>query len=77
MSGRLFDTIGGVPALLLRLSLMPTTPSFVPLVLSEKATPIAGVPGRGWRPVLARAGSHPGRRRGPLSEVDLPPERWP
>jgi len=28
----------------------------------------------GWRPVMARAGSHPGRRRGPL---DLPPERWP
>jgi phytoene dehydrogenase-like protein len=27
-------------------------------------------------PELARAGSHPGRRRGPLSGVDLPPERW-
>ena len=26
---------------------------------------------------MARAGSHPGRRRGPLSGVDLPPERWP
>jgi hypothetical protein len=29
------------------------------------------------RPQLAREGSHPGRRRGPLSGVDLPPERWP
>jgi hypothetical protein len=26
---------------------------------------------------MARAGSHPGRQRGPLSGVDLPPERWP
>jgi hypothetical protein len=26
---------------------------------------------------MARAGSHPGRWRGPLSGVDLPPERWP
>src|ERR1700674_3254479 len=35
----LFDTIGGVPGLLLRLSLMPTTPSFVPLVaLGERYT---------------------------------------
>jgi hypothetical protein len=27
--------------------------------------------------LLARVGSHPGRRRGPLSGVDPPPERWP
>jgi hypothetical protein len=26
------------------------------------------------RPEMARAGSHPGRRRGPLSGVDLPPQ---
>jgi hypothetical protein len=26
---------------------------------------------------VARAGRHPGRAPGPLSGVDLPPERWP
>jgi hypothetical protein len=31
----------------------------------------------GWREVKARAAIDPGRRRGPLSGVDLPPERWP
>ena len=35
------------PSLALQDSLMPTTPSFVRWLLSEKATPIAGVPGRG------------------------------
>src|ERR1700680_4332566 len=35
----LFETIGETPSLLLRLSLMPTTPSFVPLVsLGERDT---------------------------------------
>jgi hypothetical protein len=29
--------------------------------------------GSGLWPQVARAGSHPGRRRGPLSGVDLPP----
>src|ERR1700736_3999210 len=37
---RFFDTIGRVPGSLLRLSLMLTTPSFVPLAAVEKTTPI-------------------------------------
>jgi hypothetical protein len=37
----IFDTVGGVSGLLLRLSLMLTTPSFVPLAVLGKATPAA------------------------------------
>jgi hypothetical protein len=44
---------------------------------ARKTTPIFEVRGRGWRQLVARARSHPDRRRGPLSGVDLPPERWP
>ena len=44
---RPFDTVGGASALLLRFSVKPSTPSFVPLVALRESYTISAVPRRG------------------------------
>src|ERR1700674_3949824 len=66
---RPFDTIGRVPALLLRFALMLTSPSFVPLVaLGESYTDFRcarkGAGGRLWPKAEAAVAARHGRLRG-------------